>query len=165
VRVIANLPYNVATPLLIRWVSAEPWPPVYDSLVLMFQKEVAQRIVAAPGTEAYGRLGVLCGWRMEARMMFDVHPSAFVPAPKVTSTVVRLVPRPQPLPCPRRALERVTEAAFGQRRKMLRQSLRALGVDPVPLLEAAGIEGSRRAEEIDIAGFVALARAFAGEPV
>ena len=110
----------------MRWLAVEPWPPWYDGLVLMFQREVAERIVAAPGTKPYGRLAVLAGWRTEARIMFDVAPSAFVPPPKVTS-VVRLIPRATPLPCARATLERVTAAAFGQRRKMLRASLRSLG--------------------------------------
>jgi len=158
-RVIANLPYNIATALLVRWLSEEPWPPWYDSLVLMFQREVAERIVAAPGSKSYGRLSVLAGWRTEAKILFDVSASAFVPPPKVTSSVVRLVPREAPLACDRRALERVTEAAFGQRRKMLRQSLRSLGVDPLPLLAAAGVEPTARAEDIPVAGFVALTRA------
>lgn len=157
--VVANLPYNIATPLLIGWLSAEPWPPWYDQLVLMFQREVAERIAAQPGTKTYGRLAVIAQWRTEPRIMFDIAPAAFMPPPKVVSSVVRLVPRPAPLPCDRRALERVTAAAFGQRRKMLRQSLRSLGVDPMPLLEAAGIEPTARAEEIPVAGFVALANA------
>ncbi|HEY1541660.1 MAG TPA: 16S rRNA (adenine(1518)-N(6)/adenine(1519)-N(6))-dimethyltransferase RsmA [Xanthobacteraceae bacterium] len=161
VRVIANLPYNIATALLVRWLATDPWPPWYDALVLMFQREVAERIVASPGTKAYGRLGVLVGWRAEAKILFDVSAAAFVPPPKVTSTVVHLVPRAAPLPCDRAALERVTEAAFGQRRKMLRQSLRTLGFDPRPLLAAAGIAETARAEDIPVAGFVALARAFA----
>jgi 16S rRNA (adenine1518-N6/adenine1519-N6)-dimethyltransferase len=161
-RVIANLPYNIATALLVRWLSVEPWPPWYDSLVLMFQREVAERIVAAPGHKSYGRLAVLAGWRSEAKILFDVSASAFVPPPKVTSSVVRLVPRAVPLPCERRSLERVTEAAFGQRRKMLRQSLKTLGLDPRPLLAAAGIAETARAEDIAVDGFVALARAFAG---
>jgi 16S rRNA (adenine1518-N6/adenine1519-N6)-dimethyltransferase len=160
-RVIANLPYNIATALLVRWLAADPWPPWYDALVLMFQREVAERIVATPGSKAYGRLAVLAGWRTEAKILFDVSASAFVPPPKVTSSVVRLVPRATPLPCDRAALERVTEAAFGQRRKMLRQSLRNLGLDPRPLLAAAGIAEKARAEDIPVAGFVALARAFA----
>jgi 16S rRNA (adenine1518-N6/adenine1519-N6)-dimethyltransferase len=167
-RIVANLPYNIATPLLLRWLSIEPWPPWYDSLVLMFQREVAERIVAQPGTKPYGRLAVMAGWRTEAKIMFDVAPSAFVPPPKVTSSVVRLVPRESPLPCDLAALERVTAAAFGQRRKMLRQSLRSLflglgeepGKDPQPLLAAAGIDPTARAEEIPIEGFVALANAF-----
>jgi 16S rRNA (adenine1518-N6/adenine1519-N6)-dimethyltransferase len=122
---------------------------------------VAERIVAAPGTKSYGRLAVFAGWRTEAKIMFDVAPSAFVPPPKVTSSVVRLVPRPAPLPCERRSLERVTEAAFGQRRKMLRQSLRSLGVDPLPLLARAGLDPTARAEEIPVEGFVALANGYA----
>lgn len=155
--IVANLPYNIGTPLLIGWLTAEPWPPFYESLTLMFQREVAERIVAAPGSDHYGRLAVLAGWRTQARIAFDVPPSAFVPPPKVTSSVVHLVPRPSPLPCDRRALERVTEAAFGQRRKMLRQSLKSLGVDTMALLEAAGIEPTERAERVPIEGFVALA--------
>ncbi len=161
-RIVANLPYNVATALLINWVTAEPWPPFFDRLVLMFQREVAERLVAAPGSKTYGRLSVLSQWRTEPRILFDVHPSAFVPPPKVTSSVVQLVPRAAPLACNRRTLERVTEAAFGQRRKMLRQSLKSLGTDPLRLLAAAGIEETRRAEEIPVAGFVALANVFDG---
>ena len=161
-RIVANLPYNIATPLLVRWLTVEPWPPFYDSLTLMFQREVAERIVAKPGDAAYGRLSVLAGWRTEARILFDVGPRAFTPPPKVSSSVVRLEPRSMPLACATHMLERVTAAAFGQRRKMLRQSLRTLGVDPAPLLATAGIEETRRAEEIDIAGFVALANALGG---
>ena len=158
-RVVANLPYNIATALLVSWLTAEPWPPWYDRLTLMFQREVAERIVAKPGSKSYGRLSVLAGWRTEARILFDIAPSAFVPPPKVTSSLVQLVPRAAPLACDRRALERVTEAAFGQRRKMLRQSLRRLGVDPIPLLETAGLDPTARAEDIAVDGFVALARA------
>jgi 16S rRNA (adenine1518-N6/adenine1519-N6)-dimethyltransferase len=158
VRIVANLPYNIATALLVRWLSVEPWPPWYDSLVLMFQREVAERIAATPGSKRYGRLGVLAGWRTEAKILFDVSAAAFVPPPKVTSSVVRLVPRLEPLACDRAALERVTEAAFGQRRKMLRQSLRTLGLDPKPLLAAASIAETARAEDIAVEGFVALAR-------
>lgn len=160
-RIVANLPYNVGTALLIRWVSLDRWPPWYDSLVLMFQREVAERICAREGEAHYGRLAVLCGWRMQAEILFDIHPSAFVPPPKVTSSLVKLVPRPSPAPCDLKLLERVTAAAFGQRRKMLRQSLRSLGTDPLPLLAEAGIEPTRRAEEIPVAGFVALANALA----
>jgi 16S rRNA (adenine1518-N6/adenine1519-N6)-dimethyltransferase len=160
-RVIANLPYNIATALLVGWLTADPWPPWYDMLVLMFQREVAERIVATPGGKAYGRLAVLAGWRTEAKILFDVSAAAFVPPPKVTSSLVRLVPRATPLACDRAALERVTEAAFGQRRKMLRQSLRTLGLDPRPLLASAGIAETARAEDIPVEGFVALARAFA----
>jgi 16S rRNA (adenine1518-N6/adenine1519-N6)-dimethyltransferase len=159
VRIVANLPYNVATPLLIGWLKAEPWPPWYESMTLMFQREVAERIVAIAGTDAYGRLSVLVGWRSEAAILFDVAASAFTPPPKVTSSLVRLVPRPAPMACNAATLERVTAAAFGQRRKMLRQSLRALGVDATRLLADAGIEATRRAEEVDVKGFVALARA------
>jgi 16S rRNA (adenine1518-N6/adenine1519-N6)-dimethyltransferase len=158
VRAVANLPYNIATPLLVAWLSVEPWPPWYDRLVLMFQREVAERIVAKPGSKTYGRLSVLAGWRTQAKILFDIAPSAFVPPPKVTSSVVQLVPRQEPLPCGRRALERVTEAAFGQRRKMLRQSLKQLGVDPIPLLEKAGLDPTARAEDIGIEGFAALAK-------
>jgi 16S rRNA (adenine1518-N6/adenine1519-N6)-dimethyltransferase len=159
-RICANLPYNVATALLTRWIEAEPWPSIFDRYVLMFQKEVALRIVATPAERAdYGRLGVLCGWRTRARILFDVSPAAFTPPPKVTSSVVELLPNPAPLRCDRRALSQVTQAAFGQRRKMLRQSLKSLGVDAGALLAAAGIEETKRAEEIDVAGFVALANA------
>jgi 16S rRNA (adenine1518-N6/adenine1519-N6)-dimethyltransferase len=158
-RIVANLPYNLASALLVSWLTVEPWPPWYDRLVLMFQREVAERIVAAPGSKSYGRLSVLAGWRGDARILFDIAASAFVPAPKVKSSLVSLLPRQAPLACDRRALERVTEAAFGQRRKMLRQSLKSLGTDPLVLLAAAGIEPTARAEEIPIEGFVALARA------
>jgi 16S rRNA (adenine1518-N6/adenine1519-N6)-dimethyltransferase len=160
-RVVANLPYNIATALLVNWLTVEPWPPWYDSLVLMFQREVAERIVARPGGKTYGRLAVLAGWRTEAKILFDVAPSAFVPPPKVTSAIVRLTPRPEPLACDSKALQRVTEAAFGQRRKMLRQSLKSLGVDAGALLEASGLEPTARAEEISVEGFVTLARLYA----
>jgi 16S rRNA (adenine1518-N6/adenine1519-N6)-dimethyltransferase len=162
-RIVANLPYNIATALLVSWLTVEPWPPWYDALVLMFQREMAERIVAAAGSKTYGRLSVLAQWRCEARILFDVAPSAFVPPPKVTSALVRFEPRAAPMPCERRALERVTEAAFGQRRKMLRQSLKSLGGDATALLAAAGIEPTARAEDIPVAGFVALARAFASD--
>jgi 16S rRNA (adenine1518-N6/adenine1519-N6)-dimethyltransferase len=164
-RIVANLPYNVGTALLTQWLDTEVWPPWFDRLTLMFQREVAERIVATPAQRVdYGRLGVLCGWRTKARILFDVPPSAFTPPPKVTSSVVELMPREKPEDCDRRALFLVTQAAFGQRRKMLRQSLKGLsiggrGIDANALLERAGIEGTKRAEEIDIAGFVRLARA------
>ena len=159
-RVVANLPYNIATALLVKWLSEEPWPPWFDRLVLMFQREVAERIVAAPGSKTYGRLSVFAQWRSEPKILFDVNASAFVPPPKVKSSLVQLIPRAAPLACDRRVLERVTEAAFGQRRKMLRQSLRSLGVDAGALLAAAGIEPTRRAEELSIAEFAGLANAF-----
>ena len=148
-RIVANLPYNIATALLVAWLTVDPWPPWFDRLTLMFQREVAERIVAEPGSKSYGRLSVLAGWRTQARILFDIAPSAFVPPPKVTSSLLQLVPRAAPLPCDLRALERVAAAAFGQRRKMLRQSLRSLGVEPLPLLDAA----------VPVAGFVALAQA------
>jgi 16S rRNA (adenine1518-N6/adenine1519-N6)-dimethyltransferase len=159
-RIVANLPYNIATPLLVGWLTVDRWPLWYDQMVLMFQREVAERLVAVPGSKTYGRLSVLTGWRTQAKILFDVAPSAFVPAPKVTSSVIRLVPRAEPAPCDAGALQRVTEAAFGQRRKMLRQSLKSLGADPLALLEAAGIEPTERAEQIPVEGFVRLARAF-----
>ena len=159
-RVCANLPYNIATALLVGWLETEPWPPWFDRLILMFQREVAARIVATPAERAaYGRLAVLANWRCATRILFDVPAQSFVPPPNVTSSVVELVPRAAPLPCDARALSAVTQAAFGQRRKMLRQSLRSLGVEPAVLLEAAGIEPTRRAEEIEVEGFVRLARA------
>ena len=159
-RVVANLPYNIASALLVSWLTAEPWPPWYDRLVLMFQREVADRIVAAPGRKAYGRLSVLAGWRSQARILFDVSRTAFVPPPKVTSSLVCLIPRQRPLACDRHALERVTRSAFGQRRKMLRGSLKSLGTDPLALLDAAKIAPTARAEDVPVSGFVALARAY-----
>lgn len=158
-KVVANLPYNVATPLLVGWLRTEPWPPWFESLTLMFQREVAERITAAPGSKTYGRLSVLAGWRTEADIVFDISPRAFTPPPKVTSSVVHFVPRQRPLPCNADILERVVAAAFGHRRKMLRQSLKGLGPDPNELLTGAGIAPTARAEEIDVAGFVALANA------
>lgn len=158
-RIIANLPYNIATALLVAWLSLEPWPPWYDSLLLMFQREVAERIVAVPGTSSYGRLSVLCNWRCEPKRLFDIAPTAFVPPPKVTSSLVRLAPRSHPQPAVLVDLERVTAAAFGQRRKMLRQSLKTLVPDPLPLLAAAGLDPAARAQDIPVDGFVALAQA------
>lgn len=160
-KIVANLPYNIATPLLIGWLCTDPWPPWYDMMVLMFQREVAERIVARENEEAYGRLGVLSNWRAETKILFDIAPSAFVPPPKVTSSVVRLVPRAAPEPCDRRALEQVAAAAFNQRRKMLRQSLKSLGVDPAALATSAGIDPARRAETVPVSGFVAMARELA----
>jgi 16S rRNA (adenine1518-N6/adenine1519-N6)-dimethyltransferase len=155
VRIVANLPYNIGTELLVRWLTPGRWPPFWASMTLMFQKEVAQRIVARPGSEAYGRLGVLAGWRTQARIVFDLPPQAFTPPPKVTSSVVHILPRETPLPADGRKLARVTEAAFGQRRKMLRQSLKSLGGER--LLDAAGIDATRRAETLTIEEFVTLA--------
>jgi 16S rRNA (adenine1518-N6/adenine1519-N6)-dimethyltransferase len=155
VKIVANLPYKIGTELLIRWLTVAEWPPFYQSLTLMFQREVAQRIVAAPGSDPYGRLGVLAGWRTEARIAFDVPPQAFTPPPKVTSSVVSLIPRSAPLPADVRMLGRVTEAAFGQRRKMLRQSVKSLGGEA--LLGKVGIDPTRRAETLSVAEFVALA--------
>jgi 16S rRNA (adenine1518-N6/adenine1519-N6)-dimethyltransferase len=160
-RIVANLPYNIATTLLIGWLSVEPWPPWYDMMVLMFQREVAERIIARENEEAYGRLGVLANWRAETRILFDISPAAFVPQPKVTSSVVRLVPRQNPEPCDRRALEQVAAAAFGQRRKMLRQSLKSLPADPARLAAAAAVDPTRRAETVPVSGFVAMARELA----
>jgi len=157
-KIVANLPYNIATALLIDWLSIEPWPPWYDMMVLMFQREVAERIVAREDDEAYGRLAVLANWRAETKILFDISPTAFVPQPKVTSSVVRLVPRNTPEPCDRKALEQVAAAAFGQRRKMLRQSLKSLGVDPARLAAAADVDPTRRAETVPVSGFVAMAR-------
>ncbi len=155
VKIIANLPYNVGTQLLVNWLLPKTWPPFWQSLTLMFQKEVGQRIVAHEDDDHYGRLGVLCGWRTDAHMAFDVPPQAFTPPPKVTSTVVHLVPKASPLPCPVEKLERVTQAAFGQRRKMLRQSLKSLGGEA--LLVKAGIDPARRAETLSVEEFVRLA--------
>jgi 16S rRNA (adenine1518-N6/adenine1519-N6)-dimethyltransferase len=160
-KIVANLPYNIATNLLIGWLTAEPWPPWYGMMVLMFQREVAERIAAHENDEAYGRLGVLANWRCETKILFDISPAAFVPQPKVTSSVVRLVPRPAPEPCDRRLLEQVAAAAFGQRRKMLRQSLKSLSADPARLAAAANVDPTRRAETIPVAGFVAMARELA----
>ena len=160
-KIVANLPYNIATTLLIGWLSVEPWPPWYDMMVLMFQREVAERIVARENDEAYGRLAVLANWRAETKILFDISPAAFVPQPKVTSSLVRLVPRATPEPCDRRALEQVAAAAFGQRRKMLRQSLKSLPAEPARLAAAAEIDLTRRAETVPVSGFVAMARELA----
>ena len=167
IRIVANLPYNIATALLTRWLEVSPWPPFYDRLILMFQREVAERIVATPTNRAdYGRLAVLAGWRGQARILFDVPPAAFVPAPKVTSSVVELVPRASPEPCNPAILSALAQAAFGQRRKMLRQSLKgfaaARGLDLPALIAAADLEPTMRAEEVAVTRFVALARAAAG---
>jgi len=164
-RIVANLPYNIATPLLVGWLQTEPWPPWFSSLTLMFQREVAERIVAVPGGKAYGRLGVLAQWRTRPRILFDVDRRAFTPPPSVTSSIVELVPRDTPLaPADPRALETVVAAAFGQRRKMLRASLRSLGRDPASMIEAAGVLPTQRAEELTVEQFCALARAYVQGP-
>ena len=153
-KIVANLPYNIGTQLLVNWLTI-PWPPFWESLTLMFQKEVGERIVAEAGDDHYGRLGVLCGWLTQAEMMFDLSPQAFTPPPKVTSTVVHIEPRKHPIPCELAKLERVTHAAFGQRRKMLRQSLKPLGGEA--LLNRAEIDASRRAETLSIEEFCRIA--------
>lgn len=161
IRIIANLPYNVGTALLIHWLTTPTWPPFWSSLTLMFQKEVAERIVAKPGTADYGRLAVLAQWRAKPRIAFDVPRQAFTPPPKVTSAVVHLEPCDPIADVPLKSLEAVTAAAFGQRRKMLRASLKSLGLDPTPILEAADIPGDLRAEVLDIPAFCRLAAAHA----
>lgn len=160
VRIAANLPYNVGTAILIKWLTVEAWPPIWASLTLMFQKEVAQRLTAQPSTEHYGRLSVLAQWRCTAKILFDVNRGAFVPPPNVTSSIVRLEPRGEPLaPCRLGDLEKITGAAFGQRRKMLRQSLKGLGGEA--LIATAGIDPTARPEDLTIPQFAALARAVA----
>jgi 16S rRNA (adenine1518-N6/adenine1519-N6)-dimethyltransferase len=162
VRVAANLPYNIGTALLVKWLTAEAWPPFWSSLTLMFQREVAERIVAAPGAPAYGRLSVLAQWRARAKILFEVSRSAFVPPPKVTSAIVRVEPLGEPVaPARLGDLEAVTAAAFGQRRKMLRQSLKTLTPDAEALLRDAGIAPTERPEQLSVAQFAALARAWA----
>jgi 16S rRNA (adenine1518-N6/adenine1519-N6)-dimethyltransferase len=157
-RIVANLPYNVGTKLLLGWLAR---PAAFESVTVMLQKEVVERIVAPPASEAYGRLAVAAQWRWTPRRLFDVPATAFVPPPRVASAVVRLVPREAPLaPAEPDMLERVVAAAFGQRRKMLRSALRSLGQDPVPRLAAAGLDGDRRAETLSIEEFCALARAY-----
>ncbi|MBB5538472.1 16S rRNA (adenine(1518)-N(6)/adenine(1519)-N(6))-dimethyltransferase RsmA [Rhizobium giardinii] len=155
VRIIANLPYNVGTQLLVNWLLPKAWPPFYQSMTLMFQREVGLRIVAEENDDHYGRLGVLCGWRTQARMAFDVPPQAFSPPPKVTSSVVHLEPLENPIPCSAAALEKVTMAAFGQRRKMLRQSVKSIGGEA--LLAKAGIDPQRRAETLSVEEFCRIA--------
>ena len=159
-RVVANLPYSVATPLLVGWLKSDPWPPWFERMVLMFQLEVAKRIVAAPRSKDYGRLGVLAGWRTDARILFTLPASAFTPRPKVDSALVEFVPKKAPAPpCDVSRLERVTAAAFGQRRKMLRASLRQLTPESEDLLLKLGIDPKARAEELDIADFCRIANA------
>ncbi|EFL90597.1 16S rRNA (adenine(1518)-N(6)/adenine(1519)-N(6))-dimethyltransferase RsmA [Ahrensia sp. R2A130] len=155
VKIAANLPYNIATPLFTGWITGTNWPPFWNGMTLMFQREVAQRICAEPGDKAWGRLGVLAGWRSHADIAFDLSPQAFWPPPKVTSSVVMVQPRAEPLPVAVSDLEKITQAAFGQRRKMLRQSLKSM--NGASRLEATGIEGTKRAEELAVEDFVALA--------
>jgi len=159
-RIVANLPYSVGTPLFIGWLKTEPWPPWFDRLVLMFQREVAERIVATPGTKDFGRLAVLSQWRTQPRILFNVPADAFTPRPKVDSAVVELVPRQIPEPaCDVRRLEQVTAAAFGQRRKMLRASLRQITPDAEALLEGLGLDPKARAEELQVGDFCRIANA------
>ncbi len=160
VKIVANLPYNVGTELLIRWLTPDAWPPLWSSLTLMFQKEVAERIVAKPRTEHYGRLALLAQYRCEARIVMTLPPEAFTPAPKVHSAVVQLNALPGPrFPCDFRALQRITAMAFNQRRKMLRASLKGLRPDIETVLDSVGIPPTARAEEIGLEAFCALARA------
>jgi 16S rRNA (adenine1518-N6/adenine1519-N6)-dimethyltransferase len=161
VRIAANLPYNIGTALLVKWLTLNAWPPFWSSLTLMFQREVAERIVAAPSSSAYGRLSVLASWRTRAKILFDVSKSAFVPPPSVTSSVVRLEPLAEPIaPARLTDLEAVTAAAFGQRRKMLRQSLKQLMPDAEALVLEAGLDPTARPEHLSVAQFAALARAW-----
>jgi 16S rRNA (adenine1518-N6/adenine1519-N6)-dimethyltransferase len=162
VKVVANLPYNVGTELLIRWMTPPAWPPFWTSLTLMFQREVAERIVARPGDDAYGRLALMCQWRADAKIVLTLPPEAFSPPPKVHSAVVHLTALPAPrFPAEAKVLERVVAMAFNQRRKMLRSSLKGLGPQVEHLLEAAAIPPTARAEEIDLERFCALARGVA----
>lgn len=157
VKIIANLPYNIATPLFTGWIGGATWPPYWDGMALMFQKEVAQRITAQPGDKAWGRLGVFSSWRCHCDIAFDLSPQVFTPPPKVTSSVVLVQPRAQPMDVELPRLEQVTQAAFGQRRKMLRQSLKGIGGQT--LLDKVGIKGTARAEELGTEDFVRLANA------
>lgn len=162
-KVVANLPYNVGTELLVRWLTPASWPPAWSTLVLMFQREVAERIVAAAGDDAYGRLAILAQWRAEARIVLELPPGAFTPPPKVSSAVVRLDALREPrFPANPATLARVTAAAFGQRRKMLRASLRGLAPDIGMHLDRAGIPPTERAERVDLGRFCALARSLDG---
>lgn len=163
-KIVANLPYNVGTELLIRWLTPRSWPPLWSSLTLMFQKEVAERIVAKPRTEHYGRLALLAQYRCEARIVMTLPPEAFTPAPKVHSAVVQLTALPEPrFPCDFSVLQRITAMAFNQRRKMLRASLKGLGPDIEVVLDGVGIPPTARAEEIGLESFCALARAVAAK--
>jgi len=160
IKVAANLPYNIGTELLVRWLTPKQWPPFWQSLTLMFQREVAERIVARPGSKAYGRLAILAQWRCDVRIVMDLPPEAFTPPPKVHSSVVHLTALPEPrFPARAATLQRITATAFQQRRKMLRASLKGLHPEIGPLLESVGIPPTARAEEIDLERFCALARA------
>ena len=159
-RIVANLPYSVATPLLVSWLKSDPWPPWFDRMVLMFQHEVAERIVATPGGKDYGRLAVLSQWRTAPRILMTIPAQAFTPRPKVNSALVELVPKAQPQPpCDVAALERITAAAFGQRRKMLRSALRQVAPDSEDLLRSLGIDPKARAEQLTVDAFCRLANA------
>jgi len=163
IKIVANLPYNVGTELLVRWLTPPVWPPVWDSLTLMFQREVAQRIVAKPGSKAYGRLAILAQWRCDVRIVMELPPEAFTPPPKIHSAVVHLTALPEPrFPADPKVLERVVAAAFNQRRKMLRSALKGLTPDIETVLTDAGLKPTARAEEISIEGFCALARCISG---
>jgi 16S rRNA (adenine1518-N6/adenine1519-N6)-dimethyltransferase len=163
VKIVSNLPYNVGTELLTRWLDPPHWPPFWDSLTLMFQREVAERIVAKPGSKAYGRLAILAQWRTEARIVMELPPEAFTPPPKVRSAVVHLPALPEPrFPADPKVLTRVVAAGFNQRRKMLRASLRGLAPDIEAHLAAAGIAPTDRAETVSLEKFCALARSLAG---
>ena len=162
IRIVANLPYNVGTELLVRWLTPATWPPFWQSMTLMFQKEVAERIVAKPGSKAYGRLALLAYWRTDARIVMTLPPEAFTPAPKVHSAVVHLTALPEPrYPADPGVLNRIVAAGFNQRRKMLRSSLKSLSPDIERLLEESGIAPTARAEEISLEAFCRLARALA----
>lgn len=156
-KLIANLPYNIATPLLINWLKSNPWPPWFQSMTLMFQREVAERIVAQSGEKHFGRLAIMAGWRTHAHILFDIDPQAFTPPPKVTSSVVHLTPRSNPLPCKIEKLEQITSVAFQKRRKMLRASLKSVFPETEKTLESCGIDPQARAETLEIADFVNLA--------
>ena len=162
IRIAANLPYNVGTELLVRWLTPKEWPPFWQSLTLMFQREVAERIVAQPGSKAYGRLAILAQWRSEARIVLSLPPGAFTPPPKVSSAVVHLDALPEPrFPADAAILSRVVAAAFNQRRKMLRASLKGISPEIEAHLTAAGIPPTERAEQVSLEAFCALARELA----
>ena len=161
IHIVANLPYNVGTALLVKWMTSANWKPWFKSLTLMFQKEVGMRIIAKPKTKAYGRLSVLCQYRADCSILFDISRQAFIPPPKVTSSIIQITPRVEASGAPnQKTLEKLVSAAFNQRRKMLRSSLKALGVDPLPKLAAAGINETARAEELSVEDFCRLANEY-----